>query len=297
MIDSTVRYDVRGSTMPYSSAPVSYGAPVTYAAPTTTYAAPATTTYGAPTTITNVAPATTTYAAPTTYALGTTYPTTMSYAAPAAPTSYITTAPTSYALSPPANILPGILPPASILPTTSPAPMSPMESDAPTKGYTKDIVPKSMAYDKHYEAPQAAANSLVIEQNIERVDEQLDQIQNMGETGMDIQIQELVDNQKRIKKSLWKIKTQVNDNFKELEDLRAIATGHARFLNPGEPMSPMASVASSVGSNKSGRSVRNPLVNAGNQSKIGAPGTIPACFGEPKDRSKDSRKKRFFNLC
>jgi len=68
-----------------------------------------------------------------------------------------------------------------------------------------------------------------VDMMLQKEEEHLDQIANISATpsGMELQIQELVENQRAIREHINAIKSQVNENFQELEELRRVA-GFAR---------------------------------------------------------------------
>jgi hypothetical protein len=118
-------------------------------------------------------------------------------------------------------------------------------------------------------------------QNLQKLDEIAHM--NASPEGMELQIQELVDTQRSIRKDFRKIQQQVNDNFAELEGLREVAGHMHDFMHKGQ-LPPSA--APSQGSHPQISQVSNSQpASPGGQAKPNA-STHNAGAGKPQPKAK-----------
>jgi len=144
--------------------------------------------------------------------LGSTYPAVSTYGAPPAATQAPYTQAPSLVLSiPPPPPFTTTVPPASTSSIQVPSLIRPMQ-------FSFRAGPMTGA-ESRMEAPPLQTREL------EKEMQHLDQIQSIAATpeGMEIQIQEIVEEHRALKKDLEDIKAQINENFEELEELRHVA--------------------------------------------------------------------------
>lgn len=131
-------------------------------------------------------------------------------------------------------------------------------------------------------------------QNLQKLDEIAHM--NASPEGLELQIQELVDTQRSIRKDFKKIQMQVNDNFAELEGLREVAGNMHDFMHKGQ-LPPSA--APSQGSHPQTSQASNSPVSPGSHQQPAAAGgqARPNASKHNAGAGKPPARTKRFGIC